>query len=818
MMSEKFKPKGLENGKGMVINTKDISGLNTKLSDLLNGNLNINILEKCLPEYKVELSDFDVIENTDVGVHGKSYIVQHKMTKIICCMNMFEDKATFKSINDAFIREVIILSHFRDPFHPNFVGYCLDPPIVVVEYISNGDLFSSIHPTSSSRFKLNSTQKSIMAIGIALGLSNLHRAGFVFKNLNSINIMIDCHFHPRLLAVDSMILADGIKTKDFAGSPFWSAPEVLLENTASAKSDVYSFGIILWEMFTGELPFDYLSEGKYIEKVAKNKERPGIPPEVPEPIALLIEKCWAHEPELRPTSETVCITLLQNPCIFPETNLDSVLCYIEKFTHINYQDQTSVLLQQYRSGNLNNLPFYSLPENNFIFCLERVIKDIELKHFNKFLVYLKQYITPDNKYRSNQIIIVLNKYFHERKDLRLSFIEDQHYLIFWDDIFYICRESIVWNFVHGLFKDSIIITRAFVNSLRKFVQDFSGNINIILLDYLFDPNSRFKKDAVLIICEGLSSSIQSKFGSLILDSLIYFMRTDLFAHHKFLVKSVFIDALSNEDIEIKRSAYRGLVGIKYKVPEATDYISNDLINLGLVNETLSYVFMYPDIAPTDDEFILFLLDKSRTEPKFFNFIFLLFKVNTHRVPVLKHIFKLEDNCVIDSGQLYKFVRVLFMNPSYNREIASYKFMPKVLNDIIRTANHETIVTVCEFLSKLPFSLKQYVKLKQKNFFWILSKKVRVNGKADLIFMMTFVFHTVLPVIDLNEFVVFIQIFYSMFAIKQLQPYFIRALQAGLKQPNMREEIKKHSWKKLLDNGTIDPEYRVKYTSFLKMLV
>ena len=38
------------------------------------------------------------------------------------------------------------------------------------------------------------------------------------------------------------------------GTPHYMAPELLLDKPYSAKVDVFAFGIMLWEMFTRQLP------------------------------------------------------------------------------------------------------------------------------------------------------------------------------------------------------------------------------------------------------------------------------------------------------------------------------------------------------------------------------------------------------------------------------------------------------------------------------------------------------------------------------------------------------------------------------------
>lgn len=46
------------------------------------------------------------------------------------------------------------------------------------------------------------------------------------------------------------------------GSILWMAPEVIRmqdENPYSFQSDVYAFGIVLFELFSGQLPYSHIS-------------------------------------------------------------------------------------------------------------------------------------------------------------------------------------------------------------------------------------------------------------------------------------------------------------------------------------------------------------------------------------------------------------------------------------------------------------------------------------------------------------------------------------------------------------------------------
>jgi serine/threonine protein kinase len=57
------------------------------------------------------------------------------------------------------------------------------------------------------------------------------------------------------------------KTREFSsvmtanvGTVQWMAPEVLLGLEYDESVDIYSLGIIMWELFTGQCPFEGLSQ------------------------------------------------------------------------------------------------------------------------------------------------------------------------------------------------------------------------------------------------------------------------------------------------------------------------------------------------------------------------------------------------------------------------------------------------------------------------------------------------------------------------------------------------------------------------------
>ncbi|HXQ35526.1 MAG TPA: serine/threonine-protein kinase, partial [Anaerolineales bacterium] len=149
---------------------------------------------------------------------------------------------------------------------------------------------------------------------IASALDYLQNQGVIHRDLKSSNILLDLSDHTYLADFG---LARIISTSTLAfhtghGTPPYASPEQVSSKEITSKSDIFSFGILLFEMFTGQLPWN----GKRqlgIEQLHSDQELPdpreyvtGLPPRITD----VLRRVTSVNPDLRPRSATEVMRML----------------------------------------------------------------------------------------------------------------------------------------------------------------------------------------------------------------------------------------------------------------------------------------------------------------------------------------------------------------------------------------------------------------------------------------------------------------------------------------------------------------------------
>lgn len=191
------------------------------------------------------------------GVQGTVYkgmlvdgrIVAVKKSKVVD-----EDKL------EEFVNEVVILSQINHRNIVKLLGCCLetDVPILVYEFIPNGNLFEHLHDDSDDYTMTTWEVRLRIALDIAGALSYLHSAAsspIYHRDIKSTNIMWDEKYRAKVsdFGTSRTVTVDHTHlTTVVSGTVGYMDPEYFQSSQFTDKSDVYSFGVVLAELITGE--------------------------------------------------------------------------------------------------------------------------------------------------------------------------------------------------------------------------------------------------------------------------------------------------------------------------------------------------------------------------------------------------------------------------------------------------------------------------------------------------------------------------------------------------------------------------------------
>jgi serine/threonine-protein kinase len=142
------------------------------------------------------------------------------------------------------------------------------------------------------------------------GLAAIHGAGIVHRDLKPENMWVvraeDGETSIKLLdfGISKMEGAKKLtQTGVPIGTPYYISPEQLAKQIADARSDIYTFGVILYEVFSGRLPFLADSPLPLMKQIVFDDPPPLVAREgytISQRLDRLIRDCLSKEPSSRP--------------------------------------------------------------------------------------------------------------------------------------------------------------------------------------------------------------------------------------------------------------------------------------------------------------------------------------------------------------------------------------------------------------------------------------------------------------------------------------------------------------------------------------
>ena len=132
------------------------------------------------------------------------------------------------------------------------------------------------------------------------------------RNIMSQHFLIMEDYTLKLGEFGLAIRLEATQLTEMRGACKWMAPEVIREQLRSPKSDIFSYAIVIWEIFTSEIPFEEYGNNFQVMNAVCGGIRPQIPDDCPELLKSLMCRCWDGDRHKRPSTKDVCLEL--EPC------------------------------------------------------------------------------------------------------------------------------------------------------------------------------------------------------------------------------------------------------------------------------------------------------------------------------------------------------------------------------------------------------------------------------------------------------------------------------------------------------------------------
>jgi serine/threonine protein kinase len=248
------------------------------------------------------VGDYILYERIGLGGEGLIFSAWDELHKQVVAIKFFPKRDEHGSPTNISAE----LAHFSRLEHPNIreilaVGETNDFLYSVMHYFPMGSLSERIFTQT-----LSIEDALFVSVQLASALDFLRLNNIVHRDLKPTNVLLNIENHAFLtdfglakpISETTQVLHTG------HGTPIYAAPEQHTLSQITYRSDLYSFGIMLYEMFTGSLPWG----GSVSLAIMQLDHREQMPdprdtnPLLPPGLAGALRKLTSLNPDFRPSS------------------------------------------------------------------------------------------------------------------------------------------------------------------------------------------------------------------------------------------------------------------------------------------------------------------------------------------------------------------------------------------------------------------------------------------------------------------------------------------------------------------------------------
>jgi NIMA (never in mitosis gene a)-related kinase len=262
---------------------------------------------------------YEQVRTVGEGSYGKAVLVRHttpspRDSQSKAVVKMIDISRASKKEREEALRESQVLASLKHPYIVKYRSNFLADGMlcIVMDYCEGGDLKSRIKKTKQNGKSFSERQVLWWFSQGVLALEYIHDMHILHRDLKSGNFFLSKNDNMKLgdFGIAKVLECTAACAQTQIGTPLYLCPEICKGKSYAWGSDIWAMGCILYEMCTGQPPFNGQDFNNLIEKILRGTT-PDLPDEYSRALNDVLKTLLNRKVECRPKASDI----LQLPLI-----------------------------------------------------------------------------------------------------------------------------------------------------------------------------------------------------------------------------------------------------------------------------------------------------------------------------------------------------------------------------------------------------------------------------------------------------------------------------------------------------------------------